>query len=436
MLAGWAVRDITPPLGTELAGYFEPRRAEGVLDPLTVTALYIAGEEEVGLLSCDLIGVPEEVVRRAREEIEALTGVPGGKVMIAATHTHTGPVVFSKLGYTVDEEYVAFLVEAMVEAFREAKDRAGEARLRLGRGKVEGISFNRRYRLEDGTVVTNPPKDRPDLLGPAGPVDPTLTLLVVETSGRNLVLVNFALHADTLGGNFISADYVGVLRDLTRKGCGADLLFLQGAAGDINHLDPEGRVATYTPENRLRIGKALFQEIKRIWDKIEETSGPVLSCSRRIGVGQRLPSVREVEEAKRTLEEAQEVEGAGLTAEDLAKGDLKARAFFAREVLSVWEEGGSEAEMELQAVRLGEAALVGIPAEVFAEIGLKMRDRSPFPYTSMVELANGAMGYLPTERAFSEGGYETMLNSYSRLAPDTERRVLEAGMELLEELRV
>ncbi|HID09687.1 MAG TPA: hypothetical protein EYP17_00095 [Candidatus Latescibacteria bacterium] len=434
MLAGWAVRDITPPLGVELAGYFEPRRAEDVLDPLTVTALYIAGEEEVGLLSCDLIGVPEDVVRKAREGIESRTGMPGGRVMISATHTHTGPAVFPKLGYTVDEGYISSLVEAMVEAFCKARDLAGEACLRLARGKMRGISFNRRYRLRDGTVVTNPPKDRPDILGPAGPVDPTLTLLVVEALDRTLAVVHFALHADTLDGNLISADYVGTLRDLMQEGIGADLLFLQGAAGDINHLDPEGEVATYTPENRQRIGCALFRKVERIWKEAGEISGPVLSRSRRVPVRLRLPSAQEVEEARTVIREAEGAEGARLTAEDLAKGDLKARAFFAQEVLRVWERGETGAEMELQAVRLGEVVLVGIPAEVFAEIGIKMRDRSPFPYTSVVELANGAMGYLPTKQAFSEGGYETMLNSYSRLAPDTEKRVLEATGVLLEEI--
>jgi len=434
MLAGWAVGDITPPVGAELAGYFQPRKSEGVLDPLTTTALYVACEEEVGIVSCDLIGLPEEVVRRARGRIEALTGVPGDKVMISATHTHTGPAVFPKLGYKVDEGYLSSLADSVARTFAEARENAQEASLRLARGKVEGISFNRRYRLEDGTVVTNPPKDRPDIVGPAGPVDPSLTLLMVEAGEGTLMLVNFALHADTLDGNLISADYIGVLRGLLRAGFCAELLFLQGAAGDINHLDPEGRVTTYAPHNRLRIGRALFREVERLWEEARATSGPVLSRSVRIEVSLRLPSPEEVEEAKRTLDEAERAEGSGLTAEDLAKGDIKARAFFAEELLRVWEEGGTEAEMELQAVRLADLVLVGIPAEVFAEVGMKVREASPFPHTSVVELANGAMGYFPTERAFSEGGYETMLNSYSRLAPDTEGRVLRAVGELTKEL--
>ncbi|HIE04499.1 MAG TPA: hypothetical protein EYP61_07040 [Candidatus Latescibacteria bacterium] len=434
MLAGWAVSEITPPVGAELAGYFQPRKSEGVLDPLMATALYVAGEEEVGIVSCDLIGLPEEVVRRARGRIEALTGVSGDKVMISATHTHTGPVVFPKLGYRVDEGYLSSLADSVARTFAKAKENAGEASLRLARGKVEGISFNRRYRLKDGTVVTNPPKDRPDILGPAGPVDRDLTLLVVEAGEGTTMLVNFALHPDTLDGNLISADYIGVLRDLIRAGFHAELLFLQGAAGDVNHLDPEGKVATYTPHNRLRIGRAIFREVERLSEEAGPTSGPVLSRSTRIEVGLRLPSPEEVEEALSTLEEAEMAEGPGLTAEDLAKGDIGARAFFARELLRVWEEGRTQAEMELQAVRLADLVLVGVPAEVFAEVGMKVREASPLPNTSVVELANGAMGYFPTERAFSEGGYETMLNSYSRLAPDTEGRVLRAVGELTKEL--
>ena len=92
--------------------------------------------------------------------------------------------------------------------------------------------------------------------------------------------------------------------------------------------------------------------------------------------------------------------------------------------------------MKIQAMRIGDIAFVGIPAEVFTEIGITIKEKSPFPVTIIVELANGCFGYLPTEKAFSEGGYETLLNSYNRLASDTESKVISASLSLLKALSI
>ncbi len=438
--AGWAEKDITPLPGIPLGGYFNPRWAEKVLDPLKLIALYLEkGDSSLAIVSLDLLAISSSQVKEWKKEISSSIGILPENVLISTTHTHTAPLTFPLFGQKPDWGYVESLRRKLLEALLEAKMKIKPVHIEIATGKVEGISFNRRYRMKNGKVVTNPPKDHPDIVGPAGPVDRRLTLIRIlpEENSSSLFLIHFALHLDTVNHNFISSDFVGVVREILKKIYGEKtfFLYLQGTAGDINHLDPEGRIKTSHPYNRIRIGRVLAGEILKLAEftrklKITEIKG----VSEELKVNLRVPEEKEVEEAKIFLQKFGEEDLSPLTSEDLAAGSERAKAFYARQILELKKSKETTAEMEIQGLKIGELALVGIPAEVFTETGLKIKEKSPFPYTLIVELANGCLGYLPPPKAFEEGGYETMLNSYNRLPPDTEEKVLKVTSHILNQL--
>src|SRR5688572_25783753 len=219
---GAAATAITPPEGTPLAGYYSQRGTKTVLDDIYAKAIVLrAGDTRAALVVCDLISLPRHVVTEARRQIEAATGIPGGHVMLSATHTHTGPALFREsaldelVGATSDlgRRYTEKLPELIARSVARANQKLAPARAAAAVGKEEGISFNRRFHMKDGTVSWNPAKRHPGIVRPAGPIDPDVGVVYFDTPKNAPVAtyVNFALHPDTVGGEGVSADYPGVL---------------------------------------------------------------------------------------------------------------------------------------------------------------------------------------------------------------------------------
>ena len=185
----------------------------------------------------------------ARRQIEAATGIPGAHVMISATHTHTGPVINREssldelVGATSDlgRRYTEKLPELIAKSVIDANKKLAPARASAALGKEEGLSFNRRFVMKDGSVSWNPAKRNPDVVRPAGPIDPDVGVVYFDTPKNAPVAtyVNFAMHPDTVGGEGVSADYPGVLSKLLAGYRGPDMLtvFANGCCGNINHRD-------------------------------------------------------------------------------------------------------------------------------------------------------------------------------------------------------
>ena len=175
MKAGFAARCITPLLGKEVPGLFEKRYAEGVHDDLYVRAAVVDdGKNCVALVQCDTVKISAEMTARARKAAESLCGIPGNNCFLSATHTHSGGPVFASFISDADTEYQDFIADqaghAIVEAYRARRPvLAG-----TGASPAEGIAFNRRFVMKDGSQVTHPGKMNPDIVEPAGPANPTV----------------------------------------------------------------------------------------------------------------------------------------------------------------------------------------------------------------------------------------------------------------------
>jgi len=423
MRAGAASFDITPAIGASLAGYLEDRRATGVHDPLRAKAIVVeSGDDAVAIVACDAIALARGSVQGIRAIAHDQCGISAQNIMVACTHTHLGPATVDIFQTVSDNSALERLIEVASGAIARAKSGLRPANVRLSRGELHGIAFNRRYHMADGTIRTNP-RARSDIIGPVGPVDPEVIVLsFTSESGEPIaVLVNFALHLDTIGGTEISADYPAVMSEIVRRelGEGAQAVFLNGACGDINHINFMNPADPVSGVERSRaIGEALGRKVLELLPQSTPVEGRIGARNRPVRLQIRSIPPQELEEAQEVLADAPPI------------GAMSTEQVWACETVQVSKLPRS-VEAEIQALTLGDCALVGIPCEVFAQLGLEIKRRSPFPATAVVELANGWEGYLPTRQAYDEGGYEVRAARSSKLASGSGESVVDAAANLL-----
>jgi hypothetical protein len=437
--AGVALVDITPPAGYRMAGYFRERFNTGTHDPLQAKALVLRqGDDKAALVFCDLVGISRGVSDRARKQASTKTGIPATNILIAATHSHTGPLYVGVLRQYFHEQaiaangsdpheridYPAVLAEKIVEAIDRASRSAQPVDLSAGMTRQEGLSFNRRFHMKDGTVVFNPGKLNPNIVRTAGPIDPDVDLLRLRAGDKELALLTvFALHLDTVGGTEYSADYPFYLERKLRSvlGDGGVSLFGAGTCGDINHIDVSKKDPQGGQLEAGRIGTTLGETVRGALPMLRPQRSP------RLAVRQAIVQAPLQKYSAETIAQARK---------DMAKIGTRDLPFLkqveAYKIVSLQMLPGEKLPMEVQAFRLSdEVAIVGLPGEIFVELGLAIKKTSPFPVTLVIELCNDAPGYVPTIKAFKEGSYETV---NSRIQPGSGEKLVETASHLLKEL--
>lgn len=427
---GAAQVDITPLIGTPLAGYYSTRLATGTHDPLHAKAIAISqGERTVALVACDLTNLPPEVI----EQAQALIGLPPGDVMISATHSHTGPVLSTRSSRNsayggdlpIVAAYMRELPGKIALAVRNARAAAAPASISWGVGKESSVAFNRRFHMKDGSVGWNPGKLNPGIVRPAGPIDPDLNVVFFRTpQGQPLATyVNYALHLDTVGGLDFSADYPYALSQVLGKvqGFGMVTLFTMGTSGNINHIDVTRKEPQKGHGEAERIGTVLAGEVIKTYTRLRPAVGDLRTSSAQVELA--LPAVtpEEVERAKAVAAQVH----AGQNPKFLDTVE-------AFKVLDVAERQGKPWSGEVQVIALGrDLAWVALPGEVFVELGQQIKQASPFAHTIIVELAHGPVTYFPNEAAFAQGNYEVVT---SRAAKGAGERLAESAIAQLRTL--
>ena len=434
--AGLAEVDITPPVGYRMDGYFNERLATGVKDPLRAKAVVFAqADTKFALVVADVLGLPQSLSGEVRTRAATLTGIPASHIAVTATHTHTGPLFAGERARVFSDQaaakfgsdplaavkYPEMLRDRLVEAIVAANARLSPAALEFVRTSEDRLTFNRRYHMKDGTVRFNPGILNPEIVRPAGPVDTDLPFLLITKDTVPVgSLTVFALHLDTVGGGTeYSADYAGHLAHELRREFGNEFvsIFGLGTCGDVNHLDVSGKRRAHA---RL-IGQQLAVSALSARPRQPLESPSLASASAHLTLPLRTVSAAQVSAARANMPRIGTNALPFLTqVETVTTLDLERR--------------GPSLDIDVQAFRLDrDVAVVLLPGEVFVQLGLEIKRRSPFAHTLVIELSNDNPAYVPTERAFKEGSYEIV---NSRIAPGGGERLVAEALRLLDTLKV
>jgi neutral ceramidase len=409
-----------------------------ILDPLHVKAVVLRqGEEQIALVECDIAGVSDDLTTPARKQASLKTGIPYVNICVSATHNHMG---------TPHKD----IIPAVVKAISDAQAALRPVNLKSALGLQFNVSFNRRYFMKDGSVVFNPMFLNPDIVRPAGPIDPEIGIVMFYDAGSNKplsCLINFPLHLDivkeygavyTQAGsgsrNSVSADYPYWIETSLRKDFGNTFnsLFLTGCCGNINHWDfsKPGPQSGHKTKSK-QVGDSLYSSISRAIPKAIKETPSLASRSRVLNVPLQSFTAEDLAWAK-------SVKSSSLSGKSEEPSERKQFLDNVKQRRIFWldqqkQKGIVSLLLDVQVFRLSNnTAIVTLPGEMFVEYGLTIKNFSPFENTIIVEMSNNGVSYVPNKKAFSQGGYEV---ENSRLAPGGGEMLADAAIQMLKELK-
>ncbi|HGE71776.1 TPA: hypothetical protein ENX78_13125 [Candidatus Poribacteria bacterium] len=358
--AGASKHEITPKNPAWLAGYASRNKpSEGVHDPLYATAIvFDDGNARLAMVSTDLCFIPLTVKEMIADKIQSELSIAPDHLIMASTHTHSGPVTSGK---NVDNEWLEFLAYEISNAINEAVSRMVPAKISVGIGKSD-VGVNRRERRPDGQIVLGHNED--------GFVDRQVGVIKIANENEEpiAIIINYGCHGTVLGGaNYlISADYMGSAVRRVQEKVGGFVTFFNAAPGNV---DPFYRVGTNF-DHVEELGEKLAIEVLRILNEkmIEANPTPIYVISTEIGLPLKTPA----------------------------------------------ENGNPISVISTSIVRIGDLQFIMFPGEMFSETGLVLKSRSSAKFPFVISYFCGkSAGYLPIRSAYKDGGYEVNTTRHS-----------------------
>ena len=412
---GMSKQIITPERGVSLAGYFNPRPNTGVLDDIHVKVVLFKKDLVVsGLVSFELIFASLQLVDGIKNKLKAKAYDFTDNLIMAATHTHTGPELRPGKGGLNDEQF-ASLEDKAVCAIEEAYANLQDATLETAKVNNNPCAFNRRYWMKDGTVQTNPGKLNPNIDCPEGPVDDEISVLAIRQDGRLTgIIANICNHNDTVSGNLVSAEWPGRLERAIQYdlGCSVPVLTMIGCSGNINHLDVTNDDEYYGDAEASRIGNTYAEIVLGLLGSLEPIEVDEIQVdSIDFEIPYQAISDERAAEAKATIERIGDVSADdNLTSEGIAAGDGAVAKMFAEQLLNFKEKcSGKSRTFKLVNIKMGKDLMfLSAPGEPFTEAGLHVKENSPFKYNFITAYGNGSCGYMCMPECYTRGGYEIL----------------------------
>lgn len=459
---------ITPKIGVRLFGQIEQISSTGKYTDLHARSLYLnSGENDILVVSCDLLVLPKEITDYIRKEISKKAGIKFENIIIHTTHTHAGPTVAGIFGEDnldkgENEKIVNGIISSAIEAFNSKR----KGKIGIGREYLRDISFNRRYIMKDGTVEMHPHKDDPNILEAEGPNDPELNAIILFNEDMKAcgALANFPCHLTSLERNNtkFSADFPAYAEKYLMKNLGNNnfiMLYLNGPCGNICPINVKSKNTIEVGNQHSKkmgeeFAKALIKIInnyKVLKENIEirvnykEIKIPIREITDEM-IAQAKSTVKEFEGRKM---EAPKLSNYGVESyrdkSVISAGKLIQTDFWknmsANEILSLYKKykDSNLETVPLTVAKIGDILFIGVPAELFVEFSLSLKDKFKNNYRNVivVELANGWVGYVPTKKAFSPkvGGYEVQFLNSSKLCEDAGDIMVKEITKMEEELK-
>lgn len=437
LLVGWSSVDITPSRKVSIQGQYHERISEGVHDPIYATALAIESRREDGsanehalMISCDLVGIEKVMLDKLREKLNGkIEGLDVNKILAFAIHTHTAPCVLdesfdrlnwnkwkslSKDEYMHPKEYMEFLVDKLVQVVTEAWNNRKPAKVSMELGHAV-VGHCRRTVFDDRAVMYASP-DTANFVGLEGPSDHGVELMYFWDMEDKLtgVIVNVACPAQVVEGmNVISADYFGAARRQIKERISQDVYVLPQIAPagdqsprDLIRRDKSENNMTNSFEGMEELGSRVADAVVKKYESAKQKAQSDLVFKHSVEdiyLPIRKVTLGEVEWARKNYEELMKNYNSEA---ELQGGDLikltDYRAIFIRKEA---QEKATFYKVELHAIRLGDAAFVTNPFELYIEYGLRIKARSKAKQTFAIQLSCGSGAYLPTRQAISGGSY-------------------------------
>lgn len=414
--AGFARVDVTPPLGSPLAGNSQYRPAERILDPLELNCVAFSdGENTALLITGDFLYVMEDAATRIRNLIAKRCNVPAGNVFMQGLHQHTSlrigtrPHVWGK-GFD-DEAYLDVLYRKYCDvaqlAIRDLKDAFP---LYAEKESPDPLSFIRRYEMKDGSFKMNPGRGNPNIVRPIGESDNTVRLLRLRREeSEDIAIVGFQCHPDVIGGKGISADWPGFVRRYTERALpDVKCILINGFQGDSNHInplrDPEEDKKRVGYKHADYMGKTVSDTALSLWEQAEPVeTGKIWAKVEMAYVPTNMRGIERAEECRRIRAEVaagtrEPFKDHTANVECARIADLQRELIFQNVPVCI--------------LALGKVVFIGYGGEPFTKYAENARRAGPDFTVFTACLAGGGQGYLPTKTAYDQGGFEAQTSRF------------------------
>lgn len=438
LFAGFAKKVTNPPMGINIPGYFKKRISDGIITNLYLQATaFQCGDKRAVLITTDAVAMIESSYKIIRDMIVERTGIDPASIYICCMHSHTAFRIatpkstdYSDYAIFIRKLYCDFADVAQF-AFEDLK---AVSDVKIASGIAKDVGFIRRYRMKDGSCKTNPSTGNPDLVSFEGTQDDSLQLVrVIRENASEILFLNFATHADVIGGTKYCADWPGFTRDYVNGALGGntEVMMIVGTQGDSNHINrfmPKGKQLLKL-ERSKQMARILTGETLKIYDDaVSVPHGKISYANKIVEVGINPWNPEDVPEAK-------EIHELYVQCQDSKDPRFKNYKLSLPEAQRICKllNGPDKFYLQVSAFQLGNVAFVGFQGEPFTEIGLKVKEGSKMPMTFCSCITNAKQGYFPTASAFAEKGYE---RSISPFAHDVAQKLIDAALQLIDEMEL
>lgn len=444
---GFSRKNMNPMVGIGLSGYFITRLCEGVHDDLEANIIVFENDgKKAALVTLDLCEVETGAGDKIRSRVASVIGSVPEAVMVFATHTHTGPYIGIALEGSPQEltdEYTSWLISELEKGAKEACSSLSDAKIGYARTEISGIAFSRRFLMKDGLIATNPGLHNPDIVKVIGEPDNDAPVIRIDRENADtIVIANYGCHPDTVGGNYVSADWPGVFRREFEKNVpDTKAVFINGAEGEINHINV---FATEEELHGMKIdfddiprgfghteymGKIVAEAVRKVYDIVTYIDNTDICYSLKSA---QIPTNRATPEE---LPEAHRIHALHLEGRDKElpySGMYLTTVVAEAERMCDLEFGPDYIPTYVSALTIGKIALVGIAGEPFSAIGRGLKAVDDYNIVLPCALTNGWTGYFPNSEAYDEGGYEARSSPFRAGVAEL---LIEEGKKLLKNIK-